>query len=78
MGMLRSRFQSLPDAFNVCLIPPSLKKEYKKNVGSFFRKKFHKVSSFVLYDKNVVLFIPVLKIKVLFFFTSKNINNGTS
>ncbi|KAJ8616668.1 hypothetical protein MRB53_036040 [Persea americana] len=51
MGMLRSRFQSLPAAFNVCLIPPSLKKEYKKNVGSIFWQKFHKVSE---NDKNGV------------------------
>lgn len=76
MGMLRSRFQSLPAAFNVSLIPPSIKKENKKNVGSFFRHKFHKVS---LYDKNLVLLVSFSKTKVLFIvLPPKNINNSTS
>ncbi|XP_077226535.1 glucan synthase-like 4 [Tasmannia lanceolata] len=44
MGMLRSRFQSLPAAFNGCLIPPSPRKEHKKNIGGFFQQKVHKVS----------------------------------
>ncbi|XP_010257761.1 PREDICTED: putative callose synthase 8 isoform X2 [Nelumbo nucifera] len=43
MGMLRSRFQSLPSAFNVCLVPPS-SKNGQKNVKSFFHLKINKVS----------------------------------
>ncbi|XP_058095312.1 putative callose synthase 8 isoform X2 [Magnolia sinica] len=44
MGMLRSRFQSLPSAFNVRLIPPSSRKEHETNVSSFLQKKIRKVS----------------------------------
>ncbi|CAL0310217.1 unnamed protein product [Lupinus luteus] len=33
LGMLRSRFDSLPSAFNVCLIPPSTKRGKKKRKG---------------------------------------------
>ncbi|KOM42654.1 hypothetical protein LR48_Vigan05g025800 [Vigna angularis] len=33
LGMLRSRFDSLPSAFNVCLIPPSSKRGKKKRKG---------------------------------------------
>ncbi|KAK7272638.1 hypothetical protein RJT34_29359 [Clitoria ternatea] len=33
LGMLRSRFDSLPSAFNVCLVPPSSKRGKKKRKG---------------------------------------------
>ncbi|KAG4971669.1 hypothetical protein AAZX31_13G243800 [Glycine max] len=33
LGMLRSKFDSLPSAFNVCLIPPSSKRGKKKRKG---------------------------------------------
>ncbi|XP_050220253.1 putative callose synthase 8 isoform X2 [Mercurialis annua] len=42
LGMLRSRFHTLPSAFNACLIPPSAKNVQKKR--NFFNKRFHKVS----------------------------------
>ncbi|KAJ7948849.1 Callose synthase-like protein [Quillaja saponaria] len=42
LGMLRSRFHSLPSAFNVCLIPPSSRNGQKKRKG-FFRNRFQKV-----------------------------------
>ncbi|KAJ4842397.1 putative callose synthase 8 [Turnera subulata] len=41
LGMLRSRFHTLPGAFNICLIPPSAKNGQKWN---FFSKRFHKVT----------------------------------
>ncbi|KAF9672669.1 hypothetical protein SADUNF_Sadunf11G0067200 [Salix dunnii] len=42
LGMLRSRFDALPSAFNVCLVPPSEKSDQKTR--NFFALKFHKVS----------------------------------
>ncbi|XP_015581453.2 putative callose synthase 8 isoform X1 [Ricinus communis] len=42
LGMLRSRFHTLPSAFNACLIPPSAKKD-QKTIRNFFHKRFHKV-----------------------------------
>ncbi|XP_057992637.1 putative callose synthase 8 isoform X1 [Hevea brasiliensis] len=44
LGMLRSRFHTLPSAFNVCLIPPSAKNDQKTEGRNFFRNRFHKVS----------------------------------
>ncbi|KAK9269020.1 hypothetical protein L1049_000788 [Liquidambar formosana] len=44
LGMLRSRFHSLPSAFNVCLIPPSSRNDQQRSRKSFFRKRFRKVS----------------------------------
>ncbi|KAF8408909.1 hypothetical protein HHK36_004979 [Tetracentron sinense] len=44
MGMLRSRFQSLPSAFNVCLVPPSSRNDQETKIRSFFQQRFHKVS----------------------------------
>ncbi|MED6160788.1 hypothetical protein PIB30_054576 [Stylosanthes scabra] len=41
-GNVRSRFDSLPSAFNVCLIPPSSKRSKKKRKGflsNVFQKK---------------------------------------
>ncbi|KAL9322132.1 hypothetical protein ACSQ67_010185 [Phaseolus vulgaris] len=42
LGMLRSRFDSLPSAFNVCLIPPSSKRGKKKRKG-FLSNIFQKL-----------------------------------
>lgn len=39
LGMLRSRFHTLPYAFNACLCPPLLKSDQKKRKG-FFRNRF--------------------------------------
>ncbi|KAL4198845.1 hypothetical protein AMTRI_Chr03g48090 [Amborella trichopoda] len=44
MGALRTRFQSLPGAFNACLMPTTSNKDHKKNVGCFFLKCSPKVS----------------------------------
>ncbi|KAL6283334.1 hypothetical protein ACE6H2_014263 [Prunus campanulata] len=43
LGMLRSRFHSLPSAFNISLIPPSSRNDQKRKTG-FFHNKFIKVS----------------------------------
>ncbi|XP_050112527.1 putative callose synthase 8 [Malus sylvestris] len=43
LGMLRSRFHTLPSAFNVSLIPPSSRNDQKRKNG-FFHNKFKKVS----------------------------------
>ncbi|XP_062011839.1 putative callose synthase 8 isoform X2 [Rosa rugosa] len=43
LGMLRSRFHSLPSAFNISLSPPSLRNDQKRRKG-FFYNKFRKVS----------------------------------
>ncbi|KAH7844337.1 hypothetical protein Vadar_026931 [Vaccinium darrowii] len=43
LGMLRSRFQSLPSAFNACLVPPpSSNKDNKRT--RLFRRRFFKAS----------------------------------
>ncbi|XP_061352162.1 putative callose synthase 8 [Gastrolobium bilobum] len=44
LGMLRSRFDSLPSAFDVCLIPPSSKRGKKKRKG-LLSNIFQKVCS---------------------------------
>ncbi|GLU17718.1 hypothetical protein SLE2022_340740 [Rubroshorea leprosula] len=44
LGMLRSRFQTLPKAFKVRLIPPLLKKDQNRIRKSFFYKRSHEVS----------------------------------
>ncbi|OVA03950.1 Glycosyl transferase [Macleaya cordata] len=44
MGMLRSRFHSLPYAFDVRLVPPSLKNDQKRNKKSFLKWKIQKES----------------------------------
>ncbi|KAK1301380.1 putative callose synthase 8 [Acorus calamus] len=43
MGMLRSRFQSLPSAFNVCLTPASSKRKQKGKVVGLLKNKLLKV-----------------------------------
>ncbi|OWM88549.1 hypothetical protein CDL15_Pgr002316 [Punica granatum] len=43
LGMLRSRFQSLPYAFNARLVPP-LKNDRKGRRNGFFSRRFHKAS----------------------------------
>ncbi|KAG2676273.1 hypothetical protein I3760_12G045500 [Carya illinoinensis] len=43
LGMLRSRFHSLPCAFNLRLIAPSSRNDYKKRIG-FFLNRFQRVS----------------------------------
>ncbi|GLT82345.1 hypothetical protein SLE2022_007310 [Rubroshorea leprosula] len=44
LGMLRSRFQSLPGAFNSCLIPAE-KGDVKKGIWGFFSRSFPEVPS---------------------------------
>ncbi|RVW84865.1 putative callose synthase 8 [Vitis vinifera] len=44
LGTLRSRFHSLPSAFNVCLIPSSLRNDQARKGRAFFPKKFQKES----------------------------------
>ncbi|KAL5736702.1 hypothetical protein ACOSQ2_031490 [Xanthoceras sorbifolium] len=41
LGMLRSRFHTLPSAFNVCLSPPAARNDQKKKRKRLFRR-FHK------------------------------------
>ncbi|GLJ07080.1 hypothetical protein SUGI_0057310 [Cryptomeria japonica] len=43
LGMLRSRFQSLPGAFNECLVPPTTEKIERKWLKAFFSPRFKKV-----------------------------------
>lgn len=48
LGMLRSRFQALPSAFNHCLIPPPTRND--KNRKRFFNQRFQKVQAFQPYN----------------------------
>lgn len=43
LGMLRSRFQSLPGAFNACLIPVEKDEKRKKGLKATLSKKFDEV-----------------------------------
>jgi hypothetical protein len=43
MGMVRSRFSTLPEAFNMSLVPPAMPKEKKGMLPSFLEKKIFKV-----------------------------------
>ncbi|XP_027158791.1 callose synthase 2-like [Coffea eugenioides] len=45
LGMLRSRFQSLPGAFNACLIPVEKGKKPKKGLKATFSRKFDEIPS---------------------------------
>uniref|UniRef100_M8B6D1 1,3-beta-glucan synthase component FKS1-like domain-containing protein n=1 Tax=Aegilops tauschii TaxID=37682 RepID=M8B6D1_AEGTA len=45
MGMVRSRFCTLPEVFNACLVPRSSPKEKKGILPSFLEKKIFKVES---------------------------------
>ncbi|XP_012703765.1 putative callose synthase 8 isoform X3 [Setaria italica] len=42
MGMVRSRFSTLPEAFNMSLVPPAMPKEKKGVFSSFLEKKIFK------------------------------------
>ncbi|XVF79206.1 hypothetical protein PTKIN_Ptkin14bG0201900 [Pterospermum kingtungense] len=55
LGMLRSRFHSLPSAFNLCLIPPLSKKGQKSRTKSFLKNLFCKVSKSEVLDQKFVL-----------------------
>lgn len=45
LGMLRSRFESLPGAFNACLIPVEKDEKRKKGLKATLSKKFDEVTS---------------------------------
>ncbi|VVA18902.1 PREDICTED: callose synthase [Prunus dulcis] len=72
LGMLRSRFHSLPSAFNISLIPPSSRNDQKRKTG-FFHNKFIKVSKT---EKNgVAKFVLVWNQIINNFRTEDLINN---
>ncbi|KAL5989975.1 hypothetical protein ACLOJK_010870 [Asimina triloba] len=70
MGMLRSRFRTLPAAFNVRLIPPSARKEQKTNIRSFLQKKFRRVS---VIEKNGVAKFTLVWNKIITTFRSEDL-----
>ncbi|GAB4856101.1 Callose synthase 3 [Ancistrocladus abbreviatus] len=45
LGMLRSRFQSLPGAFNVCLIPLEKSEQKRKGLKATLSRKFDEIRS---------------------------------
>ncbi|GAB2218339.1 hypothetical protein Drorol1_Dr00001559 [Drosera rotundifolia] len=45
LGMLRSRFESLPDAFNACLIPLDKDEHKKKGLKATLFRRFKKIES---------------------------------
>lgn len=47
--MLRSRFQSLPGAFNARLIPPEKNEEPKKGLKATLTRKFDEVRLLFIY-----------------------------
>ncbi|XP_057461314.1 putative callose synthase 8 [Actinidia eriantha] len=57
LGMLRSRFQSLPSAFNICLVPTPSRNDKDKKRKHFFKQWFQKVSKNE--KKNIFKFVVV-------------------
>lgn len=57
MGMVRSRFCTLPEVFNACLVPRSSPKEKKGILPSFLEKKIFKVESDHVHFTLKVLFL---------------------
>ena len=49
LGMLRSRFQSLPGAFNACLIPLEKNEQRKKGLKAALSRKFDQVQLLFLH-----------------------------
>ncbi|XLR45632.1 hypothetical protein S83_030292 [Arachis hypogaea] len=45
LGMLRSRFESLPGAFNACLIPEEKSEQRKKGLKATFSRRFDQIPS---------------------------------
>lgn len=50
LGMLRSRFQSLPGAFNARLIPLEKKEKAKKGLKAALSRKFDEVKKIIKID----------------------------
>lgn len=57
MGMVRSRFHSLPSVFRDSLVPHSSKKEKKGNLKGFLRNKIFKVNNVfhLVYNEKIAL-----------------------
>jgi hypothetical protein len=70
MGMVRSRFCTLPEVFNACLVPRSTLKEKKGVLPSFLEKKIFKVEfPHVLITLKVLSFLLVISQMILIFRT---------
>lgn len=54
--MLRSRFQSLPGAFNACLIPEEKSEPKKKGLKATFSRNFAQVNFLSLFSMLYDLF----------------------
>lgn len=54
--MLRSRFQSLPGAFNACLIPEE-NNEKPKGIKATFSRKFAEVFNVLVFNVILILFV---------------------
>lgn len=50
LGMLRSRFQSIPGAFNACLIPSENIERKKKGLKATLSRNFEEVLYFIFYN----------------------------
>lgn len=48
LGMLRSRFHSLPGAFNACLTPVEKGTKPKKGLKATFSRKFDEVNIYLI------------------------------
>lgn len=56
LGMLRYRFQSLPGAFNACLVPAGKdEKTKKKGLKATFSSKFEQVWFLFIVNANMVM-----------------------
>lgn len=61
LGMLRSRFQSLPGAFNACLVPKEQPEHKKKGLKATFSRRFPNVSYLLIYSTTAHAYCESLK-----------------
>lgn len=68
LGMLRSRFESLPGAFNACLIPEEQGEPKKKGLKATLSRNFSVVSFFYLKFSSffILFFVPNFGMPILF------------
>lgn len=60
LGMLRSRFESLPGAFNACLIPEEKSEPRKKGLKATLSRRFDQVNCFRLFC-HLILGLVIIK-----------------
>lgn len=66
--MLRSRFESLPGAFNACLIPEEKSEPRKKGLKATLSRRFDQVNYFIITFLDLRLKIKASILEIYFSF----------